>query len=334
MCGPRIGCFFVGFLLFAALFGAFVLWIFAAVLGALGAAAGGPLGAAALAAGLLLLIVVVAAIVRRVAAPAEDLVEAAERIEAGDLAVRVRERGPRETRSLARAFNSMAERLQQTEEERRSFLADAAHELRTPLTVIRGRTEAMIDGVYPADPLHLAVILDETTTLERLVEDMRTVALLEAGALTLEREPTDPATLAHDAVTAFRKQADEAGIALTASTPDALPLVDFDPVRIRSVLANLVANAIRHTPRGGAVTIGAVDGPPGNITFTVADTGEGMPPELAARAFDRFAKGSNSAGSGLGLAIARDLVGAHGGTISLDSQPGRGTTISFTVPVA
>jgi len=332
--GPRIGCFIVGFLLFAGLVGALALWVLTTVIGAIADTTDGPLGVAVAIVAVVLFAVLVASIVRRVAAPAEDLVEAAERIEAGDLSVRVRERGPRETRSLARAFNAMAARLQATEDRRRSFLADATHELRTPLTVIRGRTEAMIDGVYAADPEHLAVILDETRTLERLVEDLRTVALLEAGALALDREPIGPATLLGDAVTAFRTQADTAGIELRSSIAEDAPLVDVDPVRIRGVLANLLSNALRHTPRDGTINLAVAAGPPGLVTFKVVDTGAGMTPELAAVAFDRFAKGAASGGSGLGLAIARDLVRAHGGTISLRSEVGRGTTVTFTVPIA
>jgi signal transduction histidine kinase len=314
--------------------GALFLWVLTTVFGAIAGAAGGPLGIVVAFAAVAVLVMIVAGIARRVAAPAEDLVSAAERIEAGDLSVRVAERGPREARSLARAFNAMAARLQANEERRRSFLADAAHELRTPLTVIRGRTEAMIDGVYPADAANLAVVLEETRTLERLVEDLRTVGLLDAGALTLVRAPTDPATLIDDALAAFRPQADAAGVELRGETADGLPLVDVDPIRIRGVLANLLSNAIRHTPRGGSVSIGAAAGPPGLVTCSVTDTGEGMAPELVATALDRSAKGPGSGGSGLGLAIARDLVAAHGGTIGLESSPGQGTTVTFTLPVA
>jgi two-component system sensor histidine kinase BaeS len=332
--GPRIGCFVVSVLLSAALVGGLVLWVIASIFGAIAGATGSPLGIALAVASLLLLLVILGGIARRVAAPAGDLVDAAERIEAGDLAARVRERGPRETRSLARAFNAMAARLQADEARRRSFLADAAHELRTPLTVIRGRTEAMIDGVYPADPEHLAVILDETRTLERLVDDLRTVALLEAGALTLAREPTDPGALATDAVAAFRAQSEAAGIELRSSIAAGSPLVDADPVRIREVLANLIANALRHTPAGGSVTVAVEAAGAGLVRLSVSDTGAGMTPDIAGRAFDRFAKDPGSTGSGLGLAIARDLVEAHGGTIALDSQPGQGTTVSFEVPVS
>ncbi len=331
--GPRIGCFVVGFLLLAGLVGAFVLWVLSSLFGAITGSTDSPLGIAVAITAVVLFAVAVVGIVRMVARPAEDLVEAAERIEAGDLSARVRERGPRETRSLARAFNAMAGRLQASEERRRSFLADATHELRTPLTVIRGETEGMIDGLYSADAAHLGVILDETRTLERLVEDLRTVALLEAGALRLDREPTDPAVLINDALAAFRTEADAAGVSLLASIDDGLPLVEVDPVRIRAVLANLVANALRYTPPGGTITLSASAGATDAVSISVTDTGTGMAPEFADRAFDRFAKDDGSSGSGLGLAIARDLVAAHGGTISLHSEPGQGTTVIFTLPI-
>jgi signal transduction histidine kinase len=314
--------------------GAFVLWVATTLVGAIAGATAGPLGIAIALVAALLIVVAIAGIARRVAAPAEDLVEAAERIEAGDLTVRVRERGPRETRSLARAFNAMAARLQANEDRRRSFLADAAHELRTPLTVIRGRTEAMIDGLYPPDAEQLAVILGQTQTLERLVEDLGTVALIEAGALTLHREPVDPGMLIGDVVQAFRSQSDAAGVSLRVLDAPELPLVSVDPVRIRSVLSNLVVNALRHTPSGGVVTLAASHVEPDFVSFSVVDDGEGMAKDLAAAAFDRFAKGSASSGSGLGLAIARELVEAHGGSIALESELGQGTRVSFRVPIA
>jgi signal transduction histidine kinase len=228
----------------------------------------------------------------------------------------------------------MAARLQANEDRRRSFLADAAHELRTPLTVIRGRTEAMIDGLYPPDAEQLAVILGQTQTLERLVEDLGTVALIEAGALTLHREPVDPGMLIGDVVQAFRSQSDAAGVSLRVLDAPELPLVSVDPVRIRSVLSNLVVNALRHTPSGGVVTLAASHVEPDFVSFSVVDDGEGMAKDLAAAAFDRFAKGSASSGSGLGLAIARELVEAHGGSIALESELGQGTRVSFRVPIA
>ena len=141
---------------------------------------------------------------RRIAEPLDDLVDAAGRVEAGDYSVRVAERGSGEARSLARAFNQMSARLEEGDARRRTFLADVAHELRTPLTVIQGGLEAVIDGVYPSDAEHLAPLVDQAKALERLVEDLRTVALAEAGSLGLTRQPVDPATLAEEAAAAFR----------------------------------------------------------------------------------------------------------------------------------
>ncbi len=150
----------------------------------------------------------------------------------------------------------MAARLETDERQRRTLLAEISHELRTPLAVVQGNLEAIIDGVYPPDPAHLAVVLDETRVLARLIDDLRTLALSEAGTLALHREPTDPELLVVDVVRSFEAAAAAAGVELTAAIEGDLPLLDIDPVRIREVLANLVANALRHTPAGGRVTVG------------------------------------------------------------------------------
>jgi signal transduction histidine kinase len=262
----------------------------------------------------------------------DGLMEAAGRIEAGDYAVRVAERGPREVRALVRAFNSMSARLKKTDEQRRHLLADVTHELRTPLAVIQGNLEGIVDGVYPADEVHLAPILDETRVMARLIDDLRTLALAESGALQLHREPTDLGALAAEAMTAFRAQADAAGVEVGATMPDDLPLLEVDPVRIREVLTNLIANALRYTPRGGTIEVaGEADGQ--RLTLTVSDTGTGIAPEALPHIFDRFYKSDQSRGSGLGLTIAKNLVAAHGGEITAQSAPGRGTTIRFTLPL-
>ena len=278
---------------------------------------------------------------RRLATPLGDLVDAAGRIEEGDYGARVRERGPREVRSLARAFNAMSARLESTDRERRTFLADVSHELRTPLSVIRGQVEAIEDGVYPADEEHLAPVREATAALERLIDDLRTLALAESGSLTLAREPVDLGVLAHESLAAFRATADAAGVALRVEAPTDLPSVRADPARIRGVLGNLLANALRHTPSGGTVTLVVGAGAtsqgsgtrPERVEVTITDTGPGIAPELLPRVFDRFVKGEGSAGSGLGLAIARDVVAAHGGTIEAESEPGKGTTIRFWLPL-
>lgn len=194
--------------------------------------------------------------VRGSAGAVGDLIEAAGRIEAGDLSARVDEKGPREVRALARAFNAMSSRLDETEASRRSLLADVSHELRTPLAVIQGNLEAISDGVYPADEAHLAPILDEARLMAGLVEDLRALALSESPALRLEREPTEVAALLREVADAFAPQADQRGVTLDVEA-DGDPAADIDPVRVRQVIANLVSNALRHTPAGGRIALGA-----------------------------------------------------------------------------
>ena len=266
--------------------------------------------------------------VRRISEPMSNLINAARRIESGDYSARVPEWGSSDVRSVARAFNSMSARLKSIDEQRRSFLADVMHELRTPLSVIRGQVEAISDGVYPPDAAHLAPILDATAALDRLVEDLRTLVLTDAGNLVLHREPTDLSALVRDTVESFRPQAESKGLVLSAEVADGLPSASVDPARIRQVIGNLLSNSIRHTPSGGSVKV-AVTAP---ATVNVTDTGEGIPAELLPHVFERFAKGPNSTGSGLGLAIAHDIARAHGGELTLESTAGQGTTARLTLP--
>jgi signal transduction histidine kinase len=282
-------------------------------------------------AGVLAFIILVSG-VRMLALPLGDLVEAAQRVEAGDLEPRVRPRGPRELRALARAFNSMLERLRHNELQRRQLLADVTHELRTPVAVLQGNLEAMVDGVYPADAEHLVPLLEETRLLSRLIDDLRTLSLAESGVLELHREPTDLGVLVGEVIAAFRTPAESGGVALRADIPDNVPLAEIDPLRVREVLINLTANALRHTPPGGEVCI-AVAAASGSLRFSVADSGTGIAPEDLPHVFERFYKTADSTGSGLGLAIARNLVLAHGGEIEAESAAEHGTTIRFTLPL-
>ena len=268
---------------------------------------------------------------RGVGMPLGDIVSAAERVGSGDYSARLVERGPPFLRSVARAFNTMASRLARQEQLRRDLMADVAHELRTPLSIMRGRLEGIVDGVYPRDAATLATLLDETTVLERLVEDLRTLAHAEGGTLKLQKETTDVAVLIADVVRSFAAQAQGAGVELRIEPAKELPLAEIDPVRVREVLANLLANALRYTPRGGHVSVSASPGET-TITIAVTDTGAGIAAEELPRIFDRFAKGVDSRGSGLGLAIARKLVEAHGGTIAARSATGAGTTMTVVLP--
>ena len=308
----------------------FIFWLLATALGAPDLSGG-------IARGALLLLVFMALgfatrSLRRLAAPVADVIDAVERVAEGDLTARVRERGPRAARALARSFNAMTARLAALEEQRRRVLADVSHELRTPLSVVQGQLEALIDGVHPADEPHLRAILEETEILSRLVEDLRTLSLAEAGALALHRESVDIGALARDTTLSFADRAAGAGVRIETAVPADLPAADADPVRVREILANLVANAIRYTPSGGLVRVAARGEGPTRISVSVADTGRGIDAEALPHVFDRFYKSPESRGAGLGLAIAKQLVTAHGGEIAATSVIGEGTEFRFTLP--
>jgi signal transduction histidine kinase len=292
--------------------------------------------------GFLLFVLIVAGVValvrgaRRTAGPIDEVMAAAGRVAAGDYSARVAARGPREVRQLGRSFNAMAERLEANEKTRRQLFADVAHELRTPLTIIQANVEGILDGLYPADRAHLEPALEETNVMARLLEDLSTLAMAESRALRLHTEPVDPADLVADAVAAHRLEAEAAGVHLLAEPPGSdLPQVVLDPVRIREVLSNLLANALRYTPSGGRITAsaGAAADRPGSVTFRVADTGSGIAADRLEHVFDRFSKSPDSRGAGLGLAIAKSLVEAHGGSIHAVSDA-NGTTFTFVVPLA
>ncbi len=268
---------------------------------------------------------------RRFASPLHAVMDAADRVADGDYSVRVPEYGPPPMRALAHSFNTMTERLQNADRLRRNVMADVAHELRTPLSVLQGRLEGLIDGIYPRDDRQLAELLEDTRVLSRLIEDLRTLALSDAGALPLQREMTDVVDLASDVVRSMTPEADRKSISLAASSSAEKAMVEVDPVRIREVLTNIVANALRHSANGSSVTV-SVSQTKETIAIIVRDAGDGMLPEEVARMFDRFYKGSGSRGSGLGLAIAKSIVTAHGGAIRASSELGKGTALEVTLP--
>jgi two-component system, OmpR family, sensor histidine kinase BaeS len=272
---------------------------------------------------------------RRFAVPFGDLIEATGKVEAGDYTARVSvpNRGMREIRWLAEAFNSMAAHLETDERQRRSLLADVSHELRTPLAVLRGELEAMIDGVHPIDEANLSAAVDQIGMLTKLVEDLRTLALAEGGTLALHKEATDLTILVRDAAASFESLAAGAGVRLEIRMPEDLPLLDLDPLRIREVLVNLVANALRYAPTGSSVSITG-ETRRGTVRVSVTDAGPGIAPEVLPHLFERFARSEDSRGSGLGLAIARRLVEAHGGSIAAERPTGGGTAIRFELPTA
>ena len=207
---------------------------------------------------------------------------------------------------------------------RRQLMADVAHELRTPLAILQGRIEGLLDGVYPRDEHHLAELLEETRHLSRLVEDLGTLAHAEAGALELRKEIVDLGDLVRDVAASLPRS-------ITVAVPPELPAIEVDPVRIRQVLLNLLANALHHTTAEADISI-EVEARPQRILIRVRDSGSGIAPENLPHIFERFQKGAGSRGSGLGLAIARKLVLAHGGDIGIESTPGKGTEVTVSLP--
>jgi len=282
---------------------------------------------------------------RRVSVPLDNLLEASGKVADGDFSARVEERGPPEVRALTRGFNSMAERLQVNDQQRRAMLADVSHELRTPITIIQGNIEGILDGLYPADEARLRSIMEETQILSRLVDDLRTLALAESGSLQLRREPTDLKELIRDTVAGFETQAKEKAIKIALLLEDAEEM-EVDPLRIREVLTNVLGNALRYTPDRGEIKVGVEEASTveasdalteeavskRSVVVFVQDSGPGIEASDLSHIFDRFYKSSDSGGMGLGLSIAKYLVEAHGGKISAESEVGKGSRISFTLP--
>ncbi|HLF73782.1 MAG TPA: HAMP domain-containing sensor histidine kinase [Anaerolineales bacterium] len=271
---------------------------------------------------------------RRMSVPLDNLLEASQKVARGDFAARVDEKGPPEIRALTRGFNAMAERLQVSDQQRRNMLADVSHELRTPLTIIQGNVEGMLDGIYPADEPRLRSLLEETQVLSRLIDDLRTLALAESGALHLKREDTDLPSLIREILSGFQAQANEKDLKVGSSLAD-VGAVNVDPQRVHEVLTNLLLNAWRYTPRGGEIHVhlaGAGSDLERSVLVSVEDSGAGIASEELGHIFDRFYKSGDSGGMGLGLSIAKYLVEAHGGRIWAESEVEHGTRISFTLP--
>jgi len=276
------------------------------------------------------------ALTRSLVKPLRMVRDAARRIGAGELTYRVPITSRDEIGDLARQFNEMAEALERDERLRRQMMADIAHELRTPLSVIRGQVEALQDGVFELSPENLKPIHDQTLLLGRLVEDLRDLALAEAGRLPLERTEVSLERLIRRIVEAFQPRAQEKGLALSVELPEALPPVQADAQRLEQVLENLLSNALRYTPAGGTVNVRAWEEPQW-VVFTVEDTGTGIAAEDLPHIFERFyradkARSRADGGTGLGLSIAKQLVEAHGGRISAESAPGKGTRFTVRLP--
>jgi signal transduction histidine kinase len=280
-------------------------------------------------------LIIVLFLSRRLSAPIHALTLATRRIGSGDFSAKVSPAGSDEVGELVVNFNSMAAELSRAEERRRNLIADVAHELRTPVADIQAYLEAIHDGLMPASQSNLDSIYDDITLLSRLINDLQLLALADTGRLGLIRQPEDIARVVSGAVVSMRHQIDTAGLNLTLDLPD-LPGIQIDGQRILQVLRNLLDNAIQHTPRGGTIAVEARVSN-GDIEITVSDTGEGISPRDLPHVFDRFyrvdkSRARSTGGSGLGLTIAKRLIEAHGGKITVQSELGKGSRFSFTLP--
>jgi signal transduction histidine kinase len=270
--------------------------------------------------------------------PVHALTIAAQKLAGGDLSHRVDVHGDDEMATLSHTFNQMADSLQQAEEARRAMTADIAHELRTPLAVQRANLEALQDGVYPLTSENLAPVIEQNYLLTRLVEDLRTLALADAGQIELERTHTDLTPLVERMVERFQPQAGSQQVKLTLTTPTGLiPQISADPIRLEQVLTNLLSNALRYTPTGGQIEL-SLASTDDSVWLRVHDSGPGIPEQALPYIFERFYRVDKSraraeGGTGLGLAIARQLARLHGGDLTATNHAAGGALFTLILPV-
>jgi two-component system OmpR family sensor kinase/two-component system sensor histidine kinase BaeS len=268
---------------------------------------------------------------RRFGKPLSEIFSAIDAVSAGDLTARAPEDYPRQFGQLAKRFNHMVSELERADQQRRNLTADIAHELRTPLHIIQGNLEGILDGVYEATPEHINNTLEETQLLARLVNDLQTLSLAEAGQLPLHPTRFLVADLMADLTSSFSTQAASLGIDLQTEVSDPSLELTADYDRLNQAVSNLISNSLRHTPKGGEVSISVEAGKPADgLRIMHHDSGSGISPESLPFIFDRFWRGDKSrtdrTHSGLGLAITKQIVLAHGGTIDVESEIGKGTT--------
>jgi two-component system sensor histidine kinase BaeS len=274
---------------------------------------------------------------RMLTRPLRELTAASQAMARGDLEQRVAVRSQDELGELAAAFNRMSSELARANQARRQMTTDIAHDLRTPLTVIKGYAEALRDGDLPPAAATFETIYQEAEHLSRLVEDLRTLSLVDAGKLTLNRSALLPRDLLERVAAAYLPQAQRLGVTLSVDAAADLSPVYVDPDRFARVLGNLVGNALRYTPEGGRITLAAQQQADA-ILLAVRDTGVGIAPTDLPQIFDRFYRGddareTNEGESGLGLAVAKSLVEAHGGSISVASTLGERSVFTITLPI-
>lgn len=270
---------------------------------------------------------------RRATSPARELTRAAKDLAAGDRARRVEVTAPDEFGEMGRAFNAMADALDEEDRLRRSFAADVAHELRTPLAILRSQIEGIQDGVIESDGSALASLHEEVLRLARSVADLETLASADAAGFSLSPREVHLDELVEDVVREFRGPSEAAGIALDVRAGTSV--VIGDPTRLRQIVSNLLSNALKFTPPGGwvHVNVGSDDG---WTVLQVRDSGSGIPADELPRIFERFfrGKGALAGGSGIGLSVVKELVRAHAGEVTVSSDIGKGTTFTVRLPLA
>lgn len=273
---------------------------------------------------------------RQITRPIKALNSGAVRLADGQLDYRVKVKTHDEIGQLANSFNSLADSLEKGEKARRQMTADIAHELKTPLTVIEGTVDGILDGVFEASPEHLNSIKDQTTMLTSLIKDLRDLSLAESGQLKLNLEPLDFTALLRSMVSQYQIKAVEKKIKLVMDEQGLIPEIKADPLRIEQVVANLLTNAIRHTPEAGQILV-SVRCEGKDVVTSIADTGEGINTDDLPHIFERFYRAGDSrarceGGTGLGLSIVKQMVEAHGGKVWAESRAGEGTIFSFSLP--
>ena len=290
---------------------------------------------------LVLSLAVAALIARTITRPLKRITQASQRMAAGMYDQQLPVDGPEEVASLAASFNVMARQVARSHQMMRDLLANVAHELKTPLTSIQGFSQALADGTVQS-PEEFAtaarIINEESERMRRLVEDLLYLSQIESGQLALERQPVEVATLFASSVERIQFRLEESGKTLTVDCPPSLPPINADARRIEQVLANLLDNALRHTPPGGTITLQATR-QGGRVALSVHNTGSYIPPEALERVFERFyqvdrSRSRSGRNGGLGLAIAREIVAAHGGEIYATSDPESGTTFTVLLDAA
>jgi len=277
-------------------------------------------------------------LMRRVVNPLAEVIAASQAVAQGDLTARVPVRGRHDDLyALSDHFNHMAEELERSDNQRRNLFADIAHELRTPITILRGRLEGILDGVYPPDEANIAPALEETYLLERLVEDLRLLALAEANQLRFEMKPVRLTELTEAILGLFSAQAAERNVSMHMEADPDIPEVNVDPQRFQQVVGNLIDNALSFTPEGSSIDI-SIQRTENTVVLSVVDGGPGIPDDELSYVFDRFWRGEKSrarstGGAGLGLSIARQLIEAQGGSIFARNRPPRGLEVQIVLPV-